>query len=136
MTAVLRVAMGLSICAYNLPDSLDIAAVLARMGAQVLLSPSAWAVPPDHDQASEPYGQLWRGAYRTVAARHGLPVVGVSSVGVIADGPWHGHRMIGCSLAMDGDGRVVAQGSCGERAEELVLCDLPLRRPVTTGVCG
>jgi len=119
--------MGLSICADNLPDSLDIAAVLARMGAQVLLAPSAWAVPPDHDHDKEPYGELWRGAYRTLAARHGLPVVGVSSVGVMADGPWHGHRVIGCSLAMGGDGTVVAQGDYGEAAEQLILCTLSLR---------
>lgn len=119
--------MGLSICADNLPDSLDIAAVLARMGAQILLSPSAWAVPPGHDNANEPYGQLWRGAYRTVAARHGLPVVGVSSVGVMANGPWHGHRVIGCSLAMGGDGKVVAQADYGEAAEQLIICTLPLR---------
>ena len=119
--------MGLSSCADNLQGSLDIASVLARMGAQVLLSPSAWAVPPDHDQTKEPYGELWRGAYRTVAARHGLPVVGVSSVGVMADGPWHGHRVIGCSLAMGGDGKVLAQGGYGEAAEQLIICTLPLR---------
>ncbi len=126
--------MGLSICADNLPDSLDIAAVLARMGAQVLLSPSAWAVPPDHDQASEPYGELWRGAYCTLAVRHGLPVVGVSSVGVMADGPWHGHRVIGCSLAMGGDGSVLAQGGYGEAAEQLIICTLPLRLSIAQNV--
>jgi predicted amidohydrolase len=120
--------MGLSICADNLPDSLDIAAALARMGAQVLLAPSAWAVPPDHDHDKEPYGELWRGAYRTVTTRHGLPVVGVSSVGVMADGPWRGHRVIGCSLAMGGDGGVLAHGGYGEAAEELVVCELALKR--------
>jgi predicted amidohydrolase len=121
--------MGLTICADNLPDSLDIAGVLARMGAQVLLAPSAWAVPPGHDHAREPYGQLWSGAYRTLAERHGLPVAGVSSVGAMADGPWRGHRVIGCSPAIGSDGTVLAQGGYGETAEELIVCDVPLKRP-------
>ena len=55
--------LGLNICADNFDDSLAIGHALARMGAQVILSPSAWAVDADHDQAREPYGQLWRDAY-------------------------------------------------------------------------
>jgi predicted amidohydrolase len=125
--------MGMTICADNLPDSLDIAGVLARMGAQVLLAPSAWAVPPGDDQAREPYGQLWRGAYRALGERHGLPVVAVSSVGVLADGPWRGHRAIGCSLATGSDGVVRAQGGYGEMAEELIVCEVPLRHPLRSG---
>ena len=41
--------LGLAICADNFGSSLAIAHVLARMGAQVILSPSAWAVDADHD---------------------------------------------------------------------------------------
>ena len=37
--------------ADNFPDSLVLGHSLARMGAQILLSPSAWAVPADHDPA-------------------------------------------------------------------------------------
>jgi predicted amidohydrolase len=41
--------IGVNICADNFPDSLALGHCLARMGAQILLSPSAWAVPADHD---------------------------------------------------------------------------------------
>src|SRR5262245_50085487 len=49
---------GLNICADNFSDSLAISHVLCRMGAQVILSPSAWAVDADHDNTREPYGKL------------------------------------------------------------------------------
>jgi predicted amidohydrolase len=38
--------LAVSICADNFPNSLAIGHVLARMGAQLLLSPSAWASTP------------------------------------------------------------------------------------------
>src|SRR5262249_37770375 len=43
--------LGLAVCADNFGSSLAIAHVLARMGAQLILSPSAWAVDADHDNA-------------------------------------------------------------------------------------
>ena len=58
---------------------------------------------------------------------HGLPVVGVSSVGRLEDGAWRGHAVIGCSLAMGGDGTVAAQAGYGEAADELVVVTLRLR---------
>src|SRR3954465_13798546 len=42
---------GLAIWAGNFGSSLAVSHVLARMGAQVILSPSAWAVHADHDNA-------------------------------------------------------------------------------------
>jgi len=121
--------IGISICADNTPESLEIGHVLARMGAQIILSPCAWAVPPGHDNGREPYGSLWRRSYGELARRHGLPVVGVSSVGRIQSGPWGGWPVIGASLAMGGSGDVVAQGPYGEQAEALVLAELDLRAP-------
>ena len=53
--------IGLNICADNFPDSLALGHALGRMGAQLLVSPSAWAVPADHDPQREPYGALWEG---------------------------------------------------------------------------
>lgn len=117
----------LNICADNLPESLAIGEVLACMGAQMLVSPCAWAVPPGHDNALTPYGSLWRGAYGELAQRFGLPVVGVSNVGWVEQGNWAGHAVIGCSLAMAGDGRVLAQGPYGVDAETLLTVELPLR---------
>ena len=97
------------------------------MGAQIIVSPSAWAVPPDHDNAATPYGGLWRDAFGALTRSHGLPVVGVSSVGRLEDGAWRGHAVIGCSLAMGGDGTVAAQAGYGEAADELVVVTLRLR---------
>jgi predicted amidohydrolase len=126
--ACLRGAIvGIPICADNAPDALDIGHVLARMGAQVLLSPCAWAVPPQHDNASTPSDAIWRDAYGHLASAHGLPVVGVSSVGRLDDGGWKGWPVIGASLAMGGDGRVIAQARYGADADELIVIDVPLR---------
>lgn len=119
--------IAINICADNFPESLAIGHTLARMGAQILLSPSAWAVEATHDNGREPYGALWTGAYRELGRCWGLPVVGVSSVGWLKAGPWQGRKLIGCSLAMAGDGRIVAQGPYGDAADCLLVADLPLR---------
>ena len=91
------------------------------MGARVVLSPCAWAVPPDHDQVREPYGSLWRRCYGTVARDHGVWIAGASSVGPITDGPWLGHQCIGCSLVVDARGAVVLEGPYGNDADALLL---------------
>lgn len=124
----------LDICADSLPESLAIGEVLACMRAQMLVSSCAWAVPPGHDNALTPCGSLWRGAHGELAQRFGLPVVGVSNVGWVEQGNWAGHAVIDCSLAMAGDGRVLAQGPYGVGAETLLTVELPLRAgssPVT-----
>lgn len=119
--------LGVSICADNFPESLSIGHVLARMGAQILLSPSSWAVPADHDNEREPYGELWRGAYAELHRWYDLPVVAVSNVGWLEEGPWAGRKVIGCSVAFGGGGEVLAQAPYGEAAEALVLARVPLR---------
>lgn len=112
--------IGVNICADNFPDSLALGHSLARMGAQMLLSPCAWAVPADHDPVREPYGDLWKRAYVPLARLYEMPVVGVSNVGRVAAGPWEGRKCIGCSLAVAGDGEILVQGSYGESAAELI----------------
>jgi predicted amidohydrolase len=87
------------------------------MGAQLLLSPSAWAVEADHDNSREPYGDLWRQSYRELARLYDLTVIGVSSVGRLAAGPWKGRKVIGCSLAVGPGGEILAEGPYGEDAE-------------------
>jgi predicted amidohydrolase len=119
--------LGISICADNFSNSLAIGHVLARMGAQLLLSPSAWAVDADHDNQIELYGQLWRTAYAELGRLYELPVIGVSSVGWLSSGPWKGRKLIGCSLATDNRGEIVAQGPYGESAEALIVVDVAPR---------
>jgi predicted amidohydrolase len=134
--AVVRTELGtlaVNICADNFPNSLAIGHTLARMGAQVLLSPSAWAVDADHDNEREPYGELWRGSYAELGRLYDLPVVGVSCVGRMTDGPWKGRKTIGCSMATACRGDVVAKGPYGEAAEALIVVDLELRQPTVAG---
>ncbi len=121
--------IGLNICADNFPESLAIGETLARMGARILLSPCAWAVDASHDHVRDPYGELWRGSYGTLARRFGLPVVGVSNVGRITAGPWEGRKCIGCSLAIAPGGEIAAEGPYGDDAEALIPASVPLRLP-------
>lgn len=125
--------LGLNICADNFGDSLAIGHVLARMGAQVILSPSAWAVDADHDNAAQPYGDRWRRSYAELARLYDITVVGVSHVGWLTDGPWQGRKVIGCSLAMGPGGEILAQGPYGADAEALVIVDIEPRAPIGRG---
>ena len=117
--------VGLSICADNAPRSIALGRALGHMGAQVLLSPSAWAVPPDHDDAADPYGAMWLESYRALATDYRMPVIGVSNVGPVAGGEWDGWRCIGRSLAVGLDGEVLARGP--HEQEALLVVTVPVR---------
>ena len=125
--------IGVNVCADNFPDSLSLGHALARMGAQLLLSPSAWAVPADHDNTQQPYGDLWKQSYRTLAGLYEMPVVGVSNVGWLVGGPWKGRKCIGCSLAVGGQGNVLAQAPYGPAAECLTTVQIELTPRRATG---
>ena len=125
--------LAINICADNFPNSLAIGHVLARMGAQLLLSPSAWAVDADHDNLTEPYGELWRGAYCELGRLYDLPIIGVSNVGWLTGGPWKGRKAIGCSLATNHRGEVLAVGPYGESAEALIVIEVEPRPIRATG---
>jgi predicted amidohydrolase len=125
--------IGVNVCADNFPDSLCLGHALARMGAQVILSPSAWAVEADHDPVAQPYGELWKGSYGTLARLYEIPVVGASNVGWITDGPWKGRKCIGCSMAIGPDGETLAQAPYGETAEALIAVEIELMRREVTG---
>jgi len=117
--------IGITICADNFPNSLELARAQMLMGCELLLSPSSWAVEKDHDNRVEPYGGLWHQAYTTLA-RQSLTVIGVSNVGWLLGGPWNGRKCIGCSLAVGPGGEVLAQGPYGEAAESLIIVDIEL----------
>jgi predicted amidohydrolase len=125
--------LGLAICADNFGTSLAISHVLARMGAQVILSPSAWAVDADHDNTREPYGKLWRDSYTELARLYDVTVIGVSNVGPMIGGPWAGRKCIGCSLTVGPGGEILAEGPYGERAEAVVCVEVRPHPPVARG---
>lgn len=125
--------LGVNICADNFSDSLAVGHVLARMGAQLLLSPCAWAVDADHDNAKEPYGDLWRRSYTELARLYDLTIIGVSHVGWLTAGPWQGRKVIGCSLAVGPGGRPLAEGPYGDAAEALVVVEVDLCPPIGKG---
>ena len=125
--------LALSICADNFSNSLAIAHVLCRMGAQVILSPSAWAVDADYDNNVQPYGQLWRDAYGELTRLYPVTVVGVSNTGWIHGGPWKGRKCIGCSLAMGPDAEILAQGPFGEEAQAIVPLEVTLQSASAVG---
>src|SRR4051812_47788772 len=117
--------IGLAICADNFGNSLAVGHVLARMGARLILSPSAWAVDADHDD-EEPYGRLWLDSYTELARLYDLTILGVSNVGRLTNGPWRGRKCIGCSLAVGPGGVVLARGPYGASAEAEVVVEIEL----------
>jgi predicted amidohydrolase len=124
--------IGLAICADNFADSLAVSHVLARMGAQLILSPSAWAVDADHDNGREPYGKLWLDAYTELARLYDVTVIGVSNVGWLTGGPWKGRTCIGSSLAV-GPSAVLAKGPYGETAEAVTVVEVESRPVIGRG---
>lgn len=116
--------VGLMICADAFSPGEAIARSLAEMGARLILSPCAWAVPPTHDETATPYGALWRRCYGAVAASYGVWVAGASCVGPIAAGPWAGHACIGRSLVVGPDGAPVVTGPFGADAEATLLVEV------------
>lgn len=116
--------LGINICADNFPDSLVLGHSLARMGAEVILSPSAWAVDAGHDNQKQPYGEMWERAYSLLAQLYEISVVGVSCVGWIDAGVWAGKKCIGCSIAVNHKGEVIARGPYGESAEALITVEI------------
>lgn len=121
---------GLMICADAFARGEIVSRTLGLMGADVILSPCAWAVPADHDPVREPYGGLWRDCYGPVARDFRLWIAGVSNVGPITTGPWRGRQCIGCSLVVGPDGQPVTQGPYGAEAEALLIVEIaPVPRP-------
>jgi predicted amidohydrolase len=117
--------IGVMICADAFAPGETISRNLTLMGAQLIVSPCAWAMPADHDQTREPYGALWRDCYGRVARECGVWIAGASNVGPITAGAWAGRKCIGCSLVVGPDGEPVAQGPYGQDAETLLFAEVP-----------
>jgi predicted amidohydrolase len=127
--------VGVNICADNYHDSLHIGHVLARMGAQIILSPSSWTVDYSTTEAEDPYDEKWTRPYLTLARLYDLVVLGTTSVGYLVGGPYEGKKMVGCSLAVNKDG-IIARGPYLEFAGELVVVatEVPVRKEKGTAI--
>jgi predicted amidohydrolase len=95
---------------------------LGKLGAEIILSPASWAVPPDFDDQATPYGSEWIDSYRNIAKNYKIPVVGVSNIGQIEGWPWDQWPVIGRSLAIGRDGNILAFGKYNE--EDLIFIKL------------
>lgn len=121
---------GLMICADGTATDHVLTRSLCYMGADVILSPSSWAVPPDHDNIKEPYGKTWRDAYMPVAKKFSVWIASASNVGPVTEGPWKNWKCIGCSLIIGPDGKEEMMGPYGENAEKIIFYDIiPMPRP-------
>ena len=119
--------IGLMICADGFAPGQVISRTLALMGAHIILSPCAWAVPVDHDNEREPYGRIWLENYGAVCREHRVVIAGCSNVGMINAGPWSGRPCIGCSLVIGPEGEPLLRGAYGRAAEEVILLNVRSR---------
>jgi predicted amidohydrolase len=125
--------LGLLICADAFAVEKTLSKSLGYMGADMILSPSAWAVPADHDNEKEPYGDTWRNAYKPICEIFKIWFVGVSNVGSVDDGEWTGWNCIGCSLAFNDKGEEVIQLPYGADAETIQYIDVELQERPARG---
>ena len=124
---------GVMICADAFPRGQIVSRTLGLMGADIILSPCAWAVPADHDNEKEPYGKLWLDNYCPVARDFRMWIVGVSNVGWLTDGPWKGRKCIGCSLVVGPEGEPSLTAPYGVDAETILYADIKPRPHPTRG---
>ncbi len=117
--------IGLNICADNYRDALHIGHALARMGAQLILSPSSWTVDYHITENDDPYSDKWYKPFHLLASYYDLVVASTTSVGYIVGGPYEGKKMVGCSLVVGKEG-VLSSGKFNEFAGDLVITDIEL----------
>jgi predicted amidohydrolase len=127
--------LGLNICADNYMDGLPIGHTLARMGAQLVLSPSSWTVDYSINEEDDPYKEKWIKPYSILAGLYNMVVAGTTAVGYIVGGPYEGKKCVGCSLVVDKSG-VVSKGKFNEFAGDLVITEItvPERREKGTQI--
>jgi predicted amidohydrolase len=122
--------LGLMICADAVAEGYVLTRSLAYMGADVILSPSSWAVPAAHDNRTQAYGGMWEDAYKPVARDFRVWIASCSNVGWMTGGPWDGWKGIGCSMVIGPGGVDVLHAPYGVDADTLLFVDIrPEPRP-------
>jgi predicted amidohydrolase len=124
--------LGLNICADNYIDGLSIGHTLARMGAELIVSPSSWTSGFEFIEGTDPYKDKWMRPFLTLSKLYRIHVASCTSVGYIVGGPYEGKKMIGRSLLVGPRG-VVAEGPFNEFAGELVHSDIDLQKQTLKG---
>lgn len=121
---------GLLICADAVANGSVLTRSLSYMGADVILSPSSWAVVADHDNQTDPYGGMWKDAYKPIATDFRVWIASCSNVGWMTGGPWKGWKGIGCSMVIGPGGTDVLHAPYGEDADTIVYAEIkPEPRP-------
>jgi predicted amidohydrolase len=120
--------IGVMICADAFAKGLVITRTLGHMGARIILSPCAWAVPTDY--GDKPYGKLWRDSYGPPARGRKMWIAGCSNVGPVTAGEWAGWQCIGNSMVVGPNGETMAQASYGPDADEILMVDIPEPSPL------
>jgi len=118
--------LGLMICADATASDHVLTQSLAYMGADIILSPSSWAMPSEHDNQKEPYGDTWRNAYVPVAKAFRIWIASASNVGWMTGGPWKGWKAIGSSMVVNPDGKEVLNGPYGVDADTIMYVNIKL----------
>lgn len=125
--------IGVNICADNYYQGLHIGHTLARMGAQIILSPSSWTVDYSITEADEPYADKWIRPLKILASWHDLIVISTTSVGYIVGGPYEGKKKVGKSLAVGKSG-ILMEGVFNEFAGALNVVDVEVPERKLKGV--
>jgi len=82
--------IGINVCADNYLHSIHNAHMLARMGAQLILSPASWTVDHFVTEEMDPYRDKWIRPLSEIASLYDIVFVSVTSVGYIVGGPYEG----------------------------------------------
>lgn len=122
--------IGVLICADASSKDYIIPRSMGYLGADLILLPSSWAVPPDYDNVKEPYGGMWNDAFTVVCKEFDLNIAAVSNVGQIVDGPWINWDCIGNSMLVENGGESTTVLPFGENADTIVYKNITmLERP-------
>lgn len=127
--------IGLMICADAFAKDQVITRSLGYMGADLILSPSSWAVPPDHDNEQTPYGGSWDSTYSGVCKEFSLWIASTSNVGLLTAGPWKDWNCIGCSRVVSPTGETTFAGPYGASADTILYQEVEITPRPARG-CG
>jgi predicted amidohydrolase len=124
-------SVGVMICADGFADQRVISQTLCYMGADLILSPTSWALPPEKRDDKELATAIWYNHYAPVAEKFNVHIAGCSNVGELSGGPWKGFSAIGNSMVIGPEGQIAAGNVFGVDAETIIYHDMVVRpRPV------